>query len=173
VDASILQYKPLSGDFPEFTFDAVGNCVWVKFTDINFDEWIGIFGVGNGGPSKVLLNDNLGMAFVLSGGQGYWVNLNERTLLGKTRSNYLQDGIWPSGLEFAVVSDYTNIFFLSVAGIIWDSGRISWDGISFERGTANLVTGHLNDLSDVGRKYKLHIQSRHIEGAVEFDEGAA
>ncbi len=170
MEAEILNTQPVSGQYPEHAFNAYGNCLWVKFTDSDLMEWCGIFGAGSGGTSKVVHFPIQSAIFVLSHGQGYWIDVEGQKLIGKTDSDDLQDVVWPPDRDFLVASNWTNIFYINPMGILWDSGRVSWDGISFESCSSSMITGHVNDLSDDECTYSLHVQERLVDGAPTFDE---
>ena len=82
--AELLKSIPLSGTYPEVQFDVGINSTWVKFLDANYDEWCGVFGGGNSNYSCVEFSENSEQAFVVSAGQGYLVDIEERTLRYKT-----------------------------------------------------------------------------------------
>lgn len=173
MDAQLLSTQPESGEFPEVLFDAFGSCLWVKYTDSSYSEWCGVFGCGSYGRSLVLVQPETSKSFVLASGQGYWVDIEERSLLGKTGVDDIQIAIWPDDCDFVIAGSWTNILFLDPMGIVWDSGRVSWDGISFDSYTDGKVVGIANDLSDDGCEFELDVQRKIVVGAPEFPTEAA
>ena len=77
--------RPLSGDYPEKHFGAASpNCSWVKFTDKNYQDWVGSFQNGweeNG--TFILKIDSQDKLFIVAGGYGYLIDINTREQLNK------------------------------------------------------------------------------------------
>ncbi|MFH1301032.1 MAG: hypothetical protein ABIK07_08220 [Planctomycetota bacterium] len=157
MEATFSDQIPLSGDFEEVCFDCHCNDTWVRFLDSENQAWYGIFGRGLSRTSQVLLMRGGPLCFVLSGGQGYWIDINRRNLISKTEDDYLENVTDVPGRELVVCSNFTNILFSTPDGLIWDSGRVSMDGISFEEITNNQIKGRINDLSEEGAPYVLQI----------------
>lgn len=155
--AEVLRFRPISGTFPEIPFDAHGNTTWVKFTDDNFVEWVGVFGGGINSSSVVTCSSETPHAFVVSAGQGYFVDINSRTVILKTRSNQIASALFVPRSNSVVACDWTNIYILGLDGSIWDSGRVSYDGIGFTGISEGQVTGRVNDLSDDGVEFRLRL----------------
>ena len=129
--AQILSLPPVSGSIDEVHFDAVGNCLWVKFVDDECQEWCGVFGAGFGTFSKAVVTDQSGHCFIISSGQGYIVDVNTRGLLQKTENDALVSAISIPERELFVACDYTRLIAYSPAGVVWESERVSVDGINF------------------------------------------
>lgn len=155
--AEILRVRPVSGAFPEIPFDAHGNTTWVKFTDDRLGEWCGVFGAGVGSTCLVTSSAEGRVAFVVSAGQGYFVDIDSRRMLHKTRSNQIVKAAFIPGSNDVVVSDWTNILVLGADGSVWDSGRVSFDGITFTEITEEWVKGVVNDLSEDGEEFLLRL----------------
>lgn len=87
MEAAAFEKLPLSGDYDEYDFgESGGERFWVKFTDDEAREWCGKFSFGwKGKEGKVALLPG-GKAFVLVGGQGYFIDIGARALLCRTRS---------------------------------------------------------------------------------------
>ena len=156
--AEVLRFRPISGTFPEIPFDAHGNTTWVKFTDDRFDEWCGIFGAGINSSSVVACSTDGPIAFVVSAGQGYFIDINSRHLLHKTKSDQIAAAAFIPGSKDVVACDWTNIYILGASGTVWDSGRVSFDGIGFTEVTETQVRGRVNDLSDEGVDFRLYLK---------------
>ncbi len=81
MSAEILSSPPPSGDFEEKSFgEHFSYSVWVKFTDNNLQDWTGCFSkLYDSGLNKVLVDDTNTTAFVVAGGQGYLIDILNRT----------------------------------------------------------------------------------------------
>jgi hypothetical protein len=166
--AELLRVRPQSGQFPERQFDAFGNTTWVKFTDDAFEEWCGVFGAGTNAASAVTCASAGAHAFIVSAGQGYFVDMNSRTLLHKTHSDRITHAAFIPGSGRVVACDWTHLFVLGVDGSVWDSGRVSFDGISFTEVTVDHVIGRVNDLSDDGVEFCLRLSPIHYDCSWKF-----
>jgi len=138
----LLNNIPESGSIDEVRFDAAGDCTWVKFQDSEYIDWVGVFGMGwGGGEAAIQINDDL--AFVLSNGQGYLVDINGRELLSKTDCDYLKSVI-PSdcGNAFIGATD-TEVYVYSLDGLVFSTERIASDGIKLASCSKGLVIGEV------------------------------
>jgi hypothetical protein len=168
--AEVLRFRPISGTFPEIPFDAHGNTTWVKFIDDSFEEWCGIFGGGVTSSSLATCSSEARHAFVVSAGQGYFVDINARHVIQKTKSDQITAASFIPGSYSVVACDWTNIYILGVDGSIWDSGRVSFDGIGFTDVTERQVLGRVNDLSDDGAEFRLSLNPVLYECSWRFQQ---
>ena len=145
--AEILSKKPTSGSIDEIQFDAVGNCTWIQFEDSNYEDWCGVFGQGWGGSCSVCIN-NEGIAFIISNGQGYIIDVNKRTLMHKTECDYLIQCKEINGKDLFIASDFIKIFLYSYDKLEFVSERISIDGIEFLETNLEQVSGKVSDLEN-------------------------
>jgi hypothetical protein len=100
-------YQPNSGQYPEKHFGEISeNCLWVRFTDNEYQDWVGSFQQGWNGFGTFIINlDNQEKVFVVAGGKSYLIDISTRKLLNEqeildTKSAILND-------------DQTNIYFTS------------------------------------------------------------
>lgn len=146
--AEVLRIAPISGSYTELQFDARGNSTWIKFTDDDCEEWCGVFGGGMTSESIVANSEASPLAFVVSAGQGYLVDVNARRVLLKTSTSQLTSALFVPQSARVVACDWTNIFIFEPDGSVWDSGRVSFDGINVTEVTPERAKGNVNDLSD-------------------------
>lgn len=145
INTAVLQKPPVSGSIVEQYYDAHGACTFVRF-EIDIDEkWVGVFGKGflPTHSCAVPFSDGTCNIFVIAGGQGYIVDANTRLLLHKTESEILVSCIAVPSKDFVIVSDFTEIFAVSVEGILWNSGRVAMDGIDLQNSTKDELTGRV------------------------------
>lgn len=76
-------YRLISGLYPEKHFGVITpNCKWVKFTDKDYQEWVGSFQEGwDGFGSFIIILDKQDKAFIVAGGQSYLIEISSRQLL--------------------------------------------------------------------------------------------
>jgi hypothetical protein len=159
MDAEILSTIPLSGSFDELRFDAKGDSTWVKFLSDDGTEWCGVFGTGISGHSGVDVSAEHSLAFVVSAGYGYLVDVDRRVVSYKTKSDQIVSARFIPRTQRVVACNYTNIFIIEDGRTIWDSGRVSWDGIEFQEVSQDRVSGRVNDLSDDWPRFSLELES--------------
>jgi len=88
------------------------------------------------------------LAFVVSAGQGYLVDVDARQVIHKSKTEQLNNAFFVPRSNKVVACDWTNIFVFTREGLVWDSGRVSYDGINFAEVSDELVRGTVNNLSD-------------------------
>ena len=138
----ILTNIPESGSIDEVRFDAFGDCTWVKFVDADCIEWVGVFGQGWGGGVDACQNSS-GAAFVLSGGQGYVVDINSRKLISKTECDYLKKVISCDEENIFVAATDTDLRVYSDAELIFSTERIASDGVNLSTFNNGVLAGEV------------------------------
>ena len=164
MEAEILKSVPISGAFEEFIFSVSGDVLWVKFLDSEYLEWVGTFDLGDSyGSSFVCLEPHvLSLCFVVAGGQGYFVNINERKVLAKTKWGSIESAIYNATESCWIVSNGLYLGILKNMELEWASDRISFDGITFTSQQGEVVASVLNDLTDQGGPFEFNVKTREI-----------
>ena len=138
MDAKILKICPLSGTFEELYFDAYGETVCIKFEDQNYSEYCGIFGGGFGSKSDLAVHEHI--AFIISRGQGYIFEINDRKVIYKTENDHLE-GVFDTNFNnYFLAYDFTNLYIFD-SKLVWSSKRISADGIEIDKIEDGIVYG--------------------------------
>lgn len=138
----ILHTVPVSGAYREYRFGHSGVCTWVRVTDDQGDQWVGVFGNGqvNSAPSAFpFVNER--HAFVLAGGQGYVIDVDSRTVVFQTTANWLQQAIAVPGVDRVVACGGTELYGFTQAGEQWRSARVALDDIHLDRVLGSRVEG--------------------------------
>lgn len=142
--AKLLSYLPISGTIEELHFYSDEDSVCVLFEDNNYDEYCGVFGGGFGNKSDLAIKDNI--AFIISNGQGYIFNIDNRLILHKTKCDHLVNVIsFENEIKFVACS-FTNIYIYN-SELIWQSNRVSSDGIIFEKVEKDHLYGKIYDFT--------------------------
>ena len=99
-------YRPTSGQYPEKHFgDISPNCLWVKFTDKEYQDWVGSFQQGWDGYGTFIINlDKQEKAFVVAGGQSFLIDISTRLQLNKQEI---------SDIKSAILNDDQTIIYFS------------------------------------------------------------
>ncbi len=159
-----FQQIPLSGLYEEHDF---GNGAWrccLKFTDSHHLEWCGKFDPGSRNAArKALWFPGTCEFFVLADGQGYIVDADKREVLARTNCDCLEDAILIPHQGLVAVTNGLTIGLVGRPGDIWESERITFDGVAFEAASEDRVTGKLNDLTDDWCDFVLHVDEHRVE----------
>ena len=104
MSGEILETTPLSGEYPEFHFgEHFAHKLWVQFEDKNFQKWNGCFpSESQQALNKILVNKSNDTAFVISGGAGFLIDINKKSLLFQTKEHTL--------IESAILTENPNYF---------------------------------------------------------------
>ncbi len=174
MEVEILKSVPISGTFEEHIFSMSGDVLWVKFLDSDYLEWVGTFDLGNNYSSSFvhLEPNSLSQCFIVAGGQGYFVSINERKVLAKTKWSSIDSAIYNTTENCWVVSNGLYLGILKNMELEWSSERISLDGITFTSQHGEVVAGLLNDLTEQGGPFEFNIKSREIIAPWLFHEAA-
>jgi hypothetical protein len=135
----------------------------VRFTDSDGGRWVGNFQRGLGGIHAVYEHPDERRVIVISGGQGYVVDPDDRTqreyLGGQIEDVLLVPGrgvLVGNGLWFVLVGP---------GGTLWTSGRISWDGMRRLRVDGLSLNGESWDpLTESWIPFELDISTGHPTG---------
>lgn len=87
--------RPISGQFPEKHFGRITPySSWVKFTDKDYQEWVGSFTQGWEGHATLIINFEVeAKAFVVTGGEGYLIDISKRQQLNTDEFSEIKSAI--------------------------------------------------------------------------------
>jgi len=158
MSAEILNFTPISGDFTEKHFGEVFNIpLWVKFTDNNFEDWLGCFPQLDQGFAKVLINSTNETALVVSGGECYLIDISEKNLLYKTKdSPLIESVIYTTNPDYFLVGASYCIYVFDCKTLVkCFQPEFGTDGIYFTGQDGEMAIGHL---------YAYNIELEHYVG---------
>lgn len=140
----ILHTTPMSGAYREFRFGHSGICTWVRVTDDDGDQWVGVFGngVGNWAPEAPLFPDGR-HAFIGAGGQGYVVDLRTRALTFQTTVSWLQQAVPVPHANLIIACSSTTLYGFGLTGEEWSSEPVALDDIRLDRVDGPMVEGKI------------------------------
>ena len=142
--AYLPKTRPLSGDYPEKWFgESTGDGVAVLFEDSQYDDWLGIFQKGEYGCLFAALLGETPYAFVIAHGQGYVVDVDNKEIVCRTDDDYLQSAIIVPDKAVAVAAGFTHLDAYSSKGLLWESDRVSRDGIRLQKAEDSKVIGEI------------------------------
>lgn len=110
--------RPIAGQFSEKHFGATSpDCLWVKFTDKNYQDWVGSFQRGWGGEGTFIINlDKQEKALVVAGGQSYIIDIATKQLINKQEISGTKSAIQNNDQTLIYFSNGYDLQFLDLNG---------------------------------------------------------
>ena len=180
--AELLTSIPPAGTWKERQYDAsAGPNVWVLMTPETKEQWVGIFGPGEGGRGSLfstalpVVGDREEATVVIAGGQGYVVNA-DGMLLRRTPWSLAYAAVSVPLGDRVIVASTTDIWAADIVedkyafrpSRPWYAGdregakyRVAVDGIIFDRVDAGAVTGKLWEM-DAWYSFRLDLTSLEV-----------
>ena len=115
----------------------------VRFSPLDGDPWIGVFAFGEmTGETGIFPGPgDIHLLTVLAKGEAYIVNMNDPSWFHHVDLNPVIRAIPISKYSMMVFHDFTDIVAYNEKGLIWETGRISWDGIEIHSITDEELLG--------------------------------
>lgn len=146
MSVEILKTIPISGSYPEKHFgDSFKRSLWIKFITKDYTEWVGCFEKGQSNFDKVVVNTAETYALVISGGQGYFIDIytrNEKLII----DDYPQID---SAIHYIKTDEFLFSTFLTISIIDKDLNKFEIepnfgvDGIYLSEEQDNKIIGQL------------------------------
>jgi hypothetical protein len=110
--------RPISGQYQEKHFGKVSpNCLWVKFTDRDYQDWVGSFQQGWDGYGTFILNlDKQEKAFVVAGGHSFLVDISTRQQINKQEITDTKSAIFNDEQTVIYFSGGYDLQFVDIDG---------------------------------------------------------
>jgi hypothetical protein len=146
MSAEILNNTPLSGEFPERHFGENYNSgLWIRFTDNNYEDWVGCFSRPYQTFDKVLTNSTNETAFVVAGEQGYLIDISSKELLHAMENiHVLESVIHTINPEYFLIGASYCIYIFDSKGLVKRyEPEFTVDGIYFTEQIGQKAIGHL------------------------------
>jgi|ERR1700757_2428173 len=143
--AIIFDKAPLSGEYEEKYFGKSTSTLWVKFETDSYEKWVGAFGNGCYGITKVITHDDL--VFVVAKGSVYLINRNNKELI------FIEDN-WDF-IESAIITNNPDFFIYSTCfgykviknGVVIKMERPEYvDGILFTEQEGGFAVGWIDQI---------------------------
>ena len=156
--ARILTNTPTSGESPEFYFgEHFRQTLWVEFVDNEYEKWIGCFQCDY--PkllNEVLVDNENKSAFVVSGGIGYLIDIENRKLKYKTEENPLIESvILTTNPDYFIAGTFYCVYIFDNEKLIKDiSADELVDGIYFKRQVDRKAVG---DLASIENQFEFNL----------------
>ena len=166
--AEILKTIPCSGEFPEKHFGTHFNSrLWVKFTDNDFQDWVGCFSKPYQIFDTVLTDFKNETAFVVAGGKGYLVDITNRELIYEIAEiPTIESAISTTNPDYFLVGACYTLYVMNKQGLVKtiDPDFIT-DGIYLIEQNKNVAVGHLFSgmYSDTNIGFELDLQTFELK----------
>ena len=110
--------RPISGQFPEKHFGQVTTYVaWVLFTDNDYQQWFASFPRSWEGFASIIINlEVCDKAFVVAGGNGYFIDIFRRELVSKNEFTGIKTAIADLANQKVIFSDGLSIQCIDAEG---------------------------------------------------------
>ena len=138
--------------------------VMVKFIPPEGDSWIGIFAFGDMLPSgecKIYLGPGKHHLTIIAKGEAYIASPYDPSLFQTVRSCPVIGAIPIPNRDLILFYDFTEISAYGENGLVWETKRISWDGIKINEVTSNEIIGQSWDAPN----------EEHVEFRVDLTNG--
>jgi len=155
MSAKILTIIPTSGSAPEIYFgEHFRHPIWIEFVNNDSENWFGCFSCDY--PSvlnKVLVDKDNKSAFIVSGGIGYLVDINNRILKHKTDDLPLIESlILTNDPDYFIAGTFYSIYVFDTDKLIQViTTNMFIDGIYFKSQIGRKVIG---DLASAENQYE-------------------
>ncbi len=137
----------------------------IQFQSSPSASWVGNFQGGFGSLNAIVEHSYTGYVLVTSRGQGYLVDPNSQELI-RLLAPDIALVIPIETRNEILVATYTRLEVIDPEGLIWNSPRVSWDGIKDLRVSGSSVTGEAwSPVNDSWSAFRLDLNSRVVEGA--------
>lgn len=143
MQATFLDHKPGSGEYPERSYDPTLKCVWVLFEPESTEAWVGAFGVGGFGRRKVIRCGETPVFLVLAEGNPYLVNGETGDLVSDPFAVDILAALPVPERDLIIGADNSSLFAITSGGLVWESPIIAIGGIDLLEATSDELQGQL------------------------------
>lgn len=145
--AEILSDIPTSGAYIEKHFgEHFNGRLWVKFTDNDFEEWMGCFARSSYNGLNLVVTDELNrLGFVVAGGHGYLVDIDKRAIIVELEEQpAIESAVRTEQPDYFIAGTYYSIYVLNETGMVKEiRPEQIVDGIYFKSQCGNKAIGEL------------------------------
>jgi hypothetical protein len=137
----------------------------VEFVGIGGGEWVGNFQRAIGTKDAVLFAPlRTDQAIVVSGGMGYVVELDTRTLV-RSFGGALNELFYLPSREVVIYGNGLWFECEGPDGLVWKTPRLSWDGTEDVRLDGRFLRGSAFDVNDQAwHRFSVNIETGDVEG---------
>jgi len=145
--AEILTSTPISGGYPELHFGNNFNSkLWIKFASKESEEWMGCFSKAyEGGLCVALTSEDHTRGFIVAGGRGYLIDIQQRALIRELEDHPLiESAITTTKPNYFLAGTSYSIYVFDDFGLLHEAKPdMMTDGIYFKGQLQNKAIGNL------------------------------
>ena len=143
MDLRILKTQPFSGEYTEYNYGSGAEFTSVLIEKKGYDKYCGNFSNGVCDFSKVVSIDNV--AFIIAKGRGYLLDVNSREILLDTLVANFSEIYTNVERGLFIACTNTELYIYGRSELVWNSPRISSDGIRIEKIEEDRILGQIFD----------------------------
>lgn len=128
MNVTILDFPPISGQYPEFSFgERFNSPLWVEFKSQSGDIWYGCFPkMWDKGFNTALIDNNGHSAFIVAGGQGFLIDIvNKKRIVTTEDYQAIESAIKTMNPEYYMAGLFDSAYVIDTKGEIKRLNRIS------------------------------------------------
>lgn len=155
MEIKILESIPNSGEFKEIYFGKNFNdSLWIDFNLSEDNHWVGCFAKQHeNGMDKVLFNKNEKTCCVITGGKGYLLNIENKTIIFETEKGFIESLAQSINPDYYFLGNYYSVYVLNKNGLIKEIfPDIMVDGIYLKHQKKNKIIGKVDSLENFYEK---------------------
>jgi hypothetical protein len=159
VETNQIMYFPVSGK------TGFGDALLLHCTPMRGDAWIGVFARKHvTGLLAVFSCPSQDHFLVVADGRGYLCNAADPQRSSELACYPIVGVDVAADARLLLLNNSMEVAALGRDGITWTSGRISWDGITFDRIDATRAEGHASDPTGPSKRFVLELSTGAHEG---------
>ncbi len=135
----------------------------VEFQPPTGAPWVGNFGKGGSSYSAALLHPNGTWVVVISRGQGYIVDPATKSLVKQFGGDFMGALVLPEQ-RLLILEGFCNLSALGPEGLLWETRRLSWDGLRSLHLQGDKLLGEALDLDDSWVAFEVDLKSGKLTG---------
>lgn len=135
----------------------------VEFKPKGLPDWIGNFQRGGTNQDYIVEHPNSDYCFVIAGGNGYVVDMNNRKLIEKF-GEILKGFIVTEKKSEVIHNNSTDLIAYGAQGQLWQTKRLAWDGIRNMKLQDQYIYGEALDVDDHWVPFRVNLKTGESTG---------
>jgi hypothetical protein len=115
--------------------------LFFEVTPFDGKSWTGSFESGPGGRTGVFATPSAEVLCVVAKGQGFWIPVLSPTSFEAIRAVPIKEILTVPRRRILIFVDYTKLAAYGEDGFLWQTDRLSWDGLKITEVSADMIRG--------------------------------
>lgn len=151
--------------FPANAKAGFGDALLLRCMPTSGEPWIGVFAREHSSGLLALYSCPSRTHFlVVAGGRGYLCNAEDPRRSSEVPCYPIAGVHVAAEAGLLLLNDFTTVTALGRDGVAWKTGRISWDGITFDRVDAMEAEGRASDPTGPARRFVIDLGTGGYQG---------